>query len=569
MWKFVVMLLLLLFLAAMAALSTISYIQDVLTHSVPTSSLETLRLPFRTITIGVLSLTMGCLFLSGALGLWAIQSYTTIESHRRIGRLVDAMDYLRDGLLAVDRQHRVTGANPAARRLGVRPPDRGDTVRDLFPSLTDEDMDNLMDPAEPQEVERLCREDKGLRMLRFRSQPADDMNLILISDVTEQKAHEAQRRQIAQLQLIGRVARGVAHDFNNILCAISAHAALLARAETGAAPDRGSLEAILRESQRGANLAGHLLELSRTGVRGAPCDRLPEHIEKAAELLKVGLAPRWQVKVDIRGTYAAVALTPMQVEQVVLNLGLLAADEHPRSGLIYILAAHPAAEPPLDAGEAYEAVIVVSAHDDESTLGEKPVAAAEATAAATAEAGVIPSVVRSMVEELGGRMDSLVHPGGRHSWRIGIPSLQTAQKQGAALASVPEELRAYIANWQVLLARPDATDRNGLEAYLRQAGLRVIKTENVVSTLQQSESNRALNAMILDMTMLGDQAQPLLRAVVKLQPGAALVVLCESLQEQPEHLAAHAVFAPTSAAPDTILQAVLKARELAGRRRPA
>jgi DNA-binding NtrC family response regulator len=134
---------------------------------------------------------------------------------------------------------------------------------------------------------------------------------------------------------------------------------------------------------------------------------------------------------------------------------------------------------------------------------------------------------------------------------------------------VPEELRAYIANWQVLLARPDATDRNGLEAYLRQAGLRVIKTENVVSTLQQIESNRALNAMIIDMTMLGDQAQPLLRAVVKLQPGAALVVLCESLQEQPEHLAAHAVFAPTSAAPDTILQAVLKARELAGRRRPA
>ena len=50
------------------------------------------------------------------------------------------------------------------------------------------------------------------------SESSEGLRLILISDVTEMKRQAVRHRQVATLQLIGRVGRGVATDFNNILC---------------------------------------------------------------------------------------------------------------------------------------------------------------------------------------------------------------------------------------------------------------------------------------------------------------------------------------------------------------
>lgn len=566
-WRYALLILVLLVLAAVASLTTIELIES----SVRAHRVEDY---VRAVTVAMLALVMGFLFLAGALGVWAIRSSAQMESRRRIGRFVDAMDYLSDGLLAMDRKGRVTGLNPAARHLSVLRaelsadpdvhPKTG--LREYFPCLTAADVDKLIFNALPQEVECVSREPHGLRALRFRSQPSEDMTLILVSDVTGVKAQEMRGRQVARLQLIGRIARGVAHDFNNILCTISGYSAVLDRQKTLGGAEAEALRSIIREAQRGAALAGQMLDLSRTGVRGKPCERLAEHVEKAAALLRVGLSADWQVITDIQGEFDPVSLTDIQVEQGILNLGLLAADELAVPGFVHIRVRPPAREYLLDVGEDFAAVVLVAAYGSEPELSTGHPMHPESVSTAS-EAGVVQSVVRSMVEEVGGRLDVMVSPGNRHSYRLCVPEYVVTEESMSALGGVPEELRDYIANWRVLVAGDAPERRAGIEQHLKQAGMSVEIAGDIVSALQQVEAGRELTAMVFDKKLLGDEADALLRAILKLRPHAGVVVLSEAPDQESQALKADIVFEPASVSSDAILQALIRAKEMSGSRR--
>ncbi|OGV45760.1 MAG: hypothetical protein A2X46_09675 [Lentisphaerae bacterium GWF2_57_35] len=559
------MLLLLLAIATVASISTISTLHSMLIEEAQKRGTQSFDEIGRIITVAILALTMGFLLLAGALGLWAIRSTTQTEARRRIGRFVDAMDYLRDGILAVDRKGFITGSNPAARAFITAAVSTTSSLKALFPSLNDDDLRQLCDRTSPQEVERTCKTAQGFKTLRFRSQPTEDLNLILLSDVTDQKSLEMQHRQIAQLQLIGRVARGVAHDFNNILCAISAHASLLSRTESNTDQDRESLRSILHESERGAILARHLLELSRTGIKGPPCDRPAEQIQQAASLLRVGLSPGWVVQVDLVEPLGSVALTSVQIEQVILNLGLLAADEHASAGILHILAGSSSSKPPFDTHEMFEAVIVVAAHDPGATVSETAYRLSDATTTA-ADFGVIQSVARSMLEEMGGRLDPLFASGGRHCYRIGIPGLKSPQASIAAL-NIPDELKTYVAGWPLLLAVSSSDIGARLETHFKELGLRVVMADTLVSALQYVQSDRQFSAMIVERQLFGQEADALLRAILKLQPLSALLVLCSSSTEALHSLAKDVVFSTVTASPEEVVRSLIMAKAMSDGRR--
>ena len=567
-WRYAVLIVLLFVLAGLAARETISSITELVQEvrtGVPGAVTDDILL--RIITVPILALTMGFLFLAGALGVWAIRSTTVVESRRRVGKVVDAMDYLSDGLLAVDRKGRITGSNPAARQLAARSIESKVQVVDVFPCLTVEQERTLLDAVEPQEVECVSRGEghQGLRALRFRSQPSEDMNLILVSDVTGMRAEEMRNRQIARLQLIGRISRGVAHDFNNILCAVSGYAALLGR--PGVQPDANSVREIVKEAERGAALARQLMDLSRTGAQGTPCRNLAEHVVNAVALLRVGLSSEWQVVADVQKPLSPVPLTDVQVEQCVVNLGLLAADELPKPGFVHVRVKEPGSEALLDVGDEYAAVVMISAYGPEpETPGGLLHTEAQTT---TSEAGVISSVVRSMVEEVGGRVDLLVAPSGRHSYRVCLPLLATTETRMSALSGVSEELRVELLRWQVLVASSSSGYRGEVMTHLKELGMTVHAAEDIVAALQHVEAGRDMTGLVLERELLGNEADALVRAIIKLRPHAGIVVLTRPTDVIPQGLKSEVVFEPVSAAPDAVFQALLRARELALNRRRA
>src|SRR5450830_531189 len=260
-WRYAILIIILFAIVAVASMTIISYLQDQITEQAAAETIKQL-------SIAIWALTMGCMFLAGALGLWGIRSTTEIEGRRRIGRFVDTMDYLSDGLFAIDGKGHVRGSNPAARKLVPQalPVNKAVMLREVFACLTEQDMHQLLDPLQPREMEKNCVYSHGLRTLRFRSQPSEGLMLILISDITAHHSQEIRKRQIAQLQIIGRLAAGVAHDFNNILCAISGHATLLQRFGMNPENLKRSLTVIAEETQKGVVLSRQLLELSRSGA---------------------------------------------------------------------------------------------------------------------------------------------------------------------------------------------------------------------------------------------------------------------------------------------------------------
>jgi two-component system, cell cycle sensor histidine kinase and response regulator CckA len=564
MWRYALLIVLLFIIAGLASSETIVSITSLLEEA-QSGALVPDETKIRIVMVPILALTMGFLFLAGALGIWAIRSTAIIEGRRRVGRFVDAMDYLSDGLLAVDRSGRVTGINPAARSLAPPDAEGSGSLRDYFPYLSEDDLALLEDATSPQEVECVSREPNRLRALRFRSQPSEDINLILVSDVTRQKADEMRGRQVARLQLIGRIARGVAHDFNNILCAISGHASLLSRQKGDV--DSVSLKAIIKESQRGAALAGQMLDLSRTGVKGSPCATFAEHVEKAAALLRVALSADWQVIADVQGNIPAVPLTDIQVEQVIVNLGLLASDELAKPGVLHIRVREPVSEPLMNTGKNAAVVALISAYGTQPDLPDMMLHSEAQTTAE--EAGVIQSVVRSVVEEVGGSVEVIVTPGNHHSFRFSLPPFSASERRMSVMASVPEELRMYLVSWKILLAGSGRKDLQQVEEFLKEIGMTVTRAEDIVSALQHVEADRELNAIVCDRRVLGEEADALLRAIIKLRPRAGLVVLCDSPESMLASLKSDIVFEPLNAAPETILQALLRSREMAGARKHA
>jgi len=91
---------------------------------------------------------------------------------------------------------------------------------------------------------------------------ADGRILTLVRDATERKRMEEQLRQSQKMEAVGRLAGGMAHDFNNELGVIVGYTELLMRHASEA--QRRTLDQILQATQRATGLTRQLLEFSRS-----------------------------------------------------------------------------------------------------------------------------------------------------------------------------------------------------------------------------------------------------------------------------------------------------------------
>ncbi|MCX6993136.1 MAG: hypothetical protein NT011_08355 [Kiritimatiellaeota bacterium] len=567
-WRYAVLIIILFAIVAVASMTIISYLQDQITEQTATETIKQL-------SIAIWALTMGCMFLAGALGLWAIRSTAEIEGRRRIGRFVDTMDYLSDGLLAIDGKGHVQGSNPAARKLFPHAllANKAIMLHDVFASLTEQDMQQLLDPLQPREIEKDCVYSHGLRTLRFRSQPSEGWMLILISDITAHHSQEIRKRQIAQLQIIGRLAAGVAHDFNNILCAISGHATLLQRFGMDPENQERSLTVIAEETQKGVVLSRQLLELSRSGAEGRPSENLAGNVAEAAALLRIALSPKWTVKPTIQGlpakggaigdqgSYSAVPLAPAQVEQVVLNLGLLAADAQSCPGTVTISLNRPGQGPLLDVGDKYAAVILISGESAPLTEFALPT---QQVAPVADEGGVISSVVRTIVEEAHGQLDQLSAAGGLCVYRVCLPHLDTRSDMEPAGRLSADQITDLLARWRVMLAGT-SHELDMLETKLLSIGTRIDRKANVVSILASVERTRELDVLVMEKSMLGEDEHNLLKALRELCPGLGIVILGQDPKQTRWPEALGVICVPRVIHPEHWLRPLIAARSAAVR----
>jgi len=151
-------------------------------------------------------------------------------------------------------------------------------------------------------------------------------------DVTARLHLEEQLRNSQQLEAIGRLAGGVAHDFNNILSIIMGHGELLlARAEVDE-ETRNGMEQIRRAAERAALLTQQLLAFSRKQVLQPKVLDLNAVVTSLQKMLMRVIGEDIEVIAKLNPELAPVKADPGQVEQVLMNLAVNARDAMPHGG---------------------------------------------------------------------------------------------------------------------------------------------------------------------------------------------------------------------------------------------
>src|SRR3990167_8901800 len=138
-----------------------------------------------------------------------------------------------------------------------------------------------------------------------------------IRDITERRALEEQLRQSQKLEAIGRLAGGVAHDFNNILMSVMGAADLMLMALAKDDPIRSEATEIKQSVLRGARLTRQLLAFSRRQATRSQLFALGDVVRGMETMLRRLIGPEIDFEIICAPDPVAVIADPGHVEQVV------------------------------------------------------------------------------------------------------------------------------------------------------------------------------------------------------------------------------------------------------------
>ena len=162
--------------------------------------------------------------------------------------------------------------------------------------------------------------------------------LVIVEDITENLKIEAQLRQAQKMEVIGRMAAGIAHEFNNLLTVIQGDVGLLQSAGPGKIDSHALLEQIMQASQRAATFTRQLLAFSRKQVLQPRVLNFSELVSRMKKMLGRLIGEKFEVQVRCANDALSVCADEGGLEQILMNLVLNARDAMPEGGPIEISA---------------------------------------------------------------------------------------------------------------------------------------------------------------------------------------------------------------------------------------
>jgi two-component system, cell cycle sensor histidine kinase and response regulator CckA len=365
-------------------------------------------------------------------------------------------------------------------------------------------------------------------------------------DITELSKSEDERRQLEdqlrqgqKMEAVGRLAGGVAHDFNNYLTAILGYSEILAH-ELGprhAARDR--VEQIHRAGERAAALTRQLLALSRR-------QNLEPEVLDLAELVRGLLTMIGRLLgEDIRLTMVAppglgrVEADRSQLEQVILNLAVNARDAMPQGGSLTF----ELRDVELDRAQASARVglrpgphVVLKVSDTGTGMDAKvlerifePFFTTKARGKGT---GLGLSTVHGIVHQSNGVIAVTSAPGRGTTFEIHLPrAAAAAAVPAAALASAHPALVRGIET--ILLVEDEASVRDLVSETLKANGYTVIAAADAGHAERLARSHRGpIHLLLTDVAMPGRSGRALADDLRRLRP-ALRVLFISGHEEQP------------------------------------
>ncbi len=272
---------------------------------------------------------------------------STVEEIGSQDHLQAFVDAIPDGALFVDADGRIVVINDRlAQSLGATPDQMTgeDALRRFPPDLAD--VRRLRFEEAVRERRPIRFEDtRGERHFLNTVSPVFDAGggfagaVIIAVDVTELKLEHARRLELeeqvsraASIEALGRLAGGVAHDFNNMLTGVLGFVEL---SLLDLAPDHAvveNLQSIREAVEHAADLTRRLLAFSRRQVIKPKYVDLNQVVENTMGLLIRVIGEDIELRFEACESEAVVHMDPAQINQVLMNLATNAKDAMPNGG---------------------------------------------------------------------------------------------------------------------------------------------------------------------------------------------------------------------------------------------
>jgi two-component system, cell cycle sensor histidine kinase and response regulator CckA len=217
---------------------------------------------------------------------------------------------------------------PPALRAGYR------TVREQFLNLP---VPRLMGSGQ-QNLE-VARKDGSTFPIEISLSPMTTEPGVVIAavrDITDRRQLEQHLAQVQKLEAVGRLAGGVAHDFNNILGVILGHSQIMLRGIPAEDPLRARVEQVQFASERAAGLTRQLLAFSRMQILEPRVLDLNSIIEGLEGMLRRLLGEDLDLTFHPGQALGRIRADPTQMEQILMNLAVNARDAMPHGGRLDI-----------------------------------------------------------------------------------------------------------------------------------------------------------------------------------------------------------------------------------------
>jgi two-component system cell cycle sensor histidine kinase/response regulator CckA len=159
-------------------------------------------------------------------------------------------------------------------------------------------------------------------------------------DINEQASLKNQFLQAQKMEAVGRLAGGVAHDFNNMLTAIMGYCEIVMMSFRETDPIFLHLEGIRKSAERAANLTRQLLAFSRKQVLQLRVLNLNHVVADLEKMLLRLIGEDIDLVINLDPALKTVKADPGQIEQILMNLVINARDAMPRGGRLSIQTAN-------------------------------------------------------------------------------------------------------------------------------------------------------------------------------------------------------------------------------------